>query len=115
MTYPSALLASLVAAPLSYGAYKLILFFYDQWTSPLRVLPGPPSTSLIFGNMKEITNAVCISRLFVSLLSLIYDFIAGEFCLARKMGQRIWVNHHIRRPLRSKVYSKTFMVYSGLC
>jgi hypothetical protein len=67
MTYPSALLASLVAAPLSYGTYKLFLFFYDQWTSPLRVLPGPPSTSLFFGNMKEISNAVCVSRLTLEL------------------------------------------------
>jgi hypothetical protein len=66
MTYLPTLLTSLVAAPLSYVAYKLFLFFHEQWTSPLRVLPGPPNPSLIFGNMKEISKAVRITRFFDS-------------------------------------------------
>ena len=56
-----ALLASLATTPLLYGAYKLFLFFYAQWTSPLHVLPGPPNASLFFGQKKAIMKAVSIS------------------------------------------------------
>lgn len=48
------LLASLSATLGAYGVYKLVAFYYDQWTSPLQLLPGPPSRSFIYGNMKEI-------------------------------------------------------------
>ncbi|KAF8968276.1 cytochrome P450 [Flammula alnicola] len=48
---------SLLATVGVYGLYRLAKFIYDQRTSPLRVLPGPPSPSLIFGNMKEIGEA----------------------------------------------------------
>jgi hypothetical protein len=75
----SQVLASLVAAPLLYGVYKLFLFFYAQWTSPLHVLPGPPSASLIYGNMKEIWKAVCT---LLSVWVHWYTFTAGEFHLA---------------------------------
>jgi hypothetical protein len=111
MTYLSQLLASLVAAPLSYGAYKLFLFFYAQWTSPLHVLPGPPNSSFIFGNMKEIWKAVGITHLSELPLIHFHTFTVGEFRLARKMGQRIWVNYHIQGFLRSKVYWKLMMIF----
>ncbi|KAF9036827.1 cytochrome P450 [Panaeolus papilionaceus] len=45
------------AAFTSFGLYKLGHFFYYQWTSPLRGLPGPPSPSLLWGNMREIYEA----------------------------------------------------------
>ena len=112
------LLTTFVATSLSYGAYKLLLFLYSQWTSPLHVLPGPPNVSLIFGHVKAIMKAVCVSGLFDLLLSLIQTFIAGKFGLARKMGKRIWVNPHIQRPLWSKVYWKTYsdiLAYPRLC
>lgn len=51
------LLASLSATIGAYGVYKLVAFYYDQWTSPLQLLSGPPSPSFIFGNMKEIWHA----------------------------------------------------------
>ncbi|KAF8960371.1 cytochrome P450 [Flammula alnicola] len=51
------LLVSLLATVGVYGLYKLAKFLYDQWTSPLRVLPGPPNSSFIFGNLKEIWEA----------------------------------------------------------
>lgn len=51
------LLASLSATLGAYGVYKLVTFYYDQWTSPLQLLPGPPSPSFIYGNMKEIWTA----------------------------------------------------------
>lgn len=51
------LLASLSATLGAYGVYKFVTFYYDQWTSPLQLLPGPPSPSFIYGNMKEIWTA----------------------------------------------------------
>ena len=102
------LLALLVAAPLLYGLHKLFIFFYAQWTSPLHVLPGPPNASLLFGNMKEIWKAVCtISRL---ILDSSHTFTAASSYPARKMGQRVWVNHHIQGPLWSRVYWKQFIM-----
>ncbi|CAA7260921.1 unnamed protein product [Cyclocybe aegerita] len=38
----------------TYGAFKLLNFVYDELTSPLRDLPGPPSKSFLYGNFKEI-------------------------------------------------------------
>ncbi|KIM49563.1 hypothetical protein M413DRAFT_21761 [Hebeloma cylindrosporum] len=40
-----------------YVIYKLFRFFYNNLTSPLRVLPGPPSVSIIYGNLKQIWEA----------------------------------------------------------
>ena len=51
------LLTSLGATFGAYGLYKILGFLYNQLTSPLRTLPGPPMTSLIWGNMKEIFEA----------------------------------------------------------
>lgn len=63
------LLVSLSATLGAYGVYRLVAFYYDQWTSPLQLLPGPPSPSFIYGNMKEIWNAVCLIKLSVDLLN----------------------------------------------
>ncbi|PPQ82386.1 hypothetical protein CVT25_008347 [Psilocybe cyanescens] len=37
-----------------FAVYKLAVLVYDELSSPLRDLPGPPSRSFIFGNMKEL-------------------------------------------------------------
>jgi len=37
-----------------YSVYKLLRFFYNNLTSPLRVLPGPPSAGIILRNQKQI-------------------------------------------------------------
>ena len=46
-----------------YGLYKLVTIVYDEVTSPLRDLPGPPCTSFIFGNFKEVWESVSSLRL----------------------------------------------------
>ncbi|KDR80817.1 hypothetical protein GALMADRAFT_241271 [Galerina marginata CBS 339.88] len=51
------LLGSFVATLGIYVVYKFFDFIYVQWTSPLNDLPGPPSTSLFYGNLKEIMEA----------------------------------------------------------
>lgn len=52
------LLGSLAATLGAYVLYRLISLYYEEYTSPLRDLPGPKSTSLIYGNIKEIWDAV---------------------------------------------------------
>lgn len=39
---------------LAYPLFKLTEFIYEEYTSPLKRLPGPKSTSWIYGNFREI-------------------------------------------------------------
>ncbi|KAG8215242.1 hypothetical protein J3R82DRAFT_8791 [Butyriboletus roseoflavus] len=43
----------------AYGLWKFFQFVYHVSTSPIRHLPGPKGTSWIYGNLREIFNAVC--------------------------------------------------------
>jgi hypothetical protein len=52
------IIVSLLRTLGAYSVYKLLRFFCNNLTSPLRVLPGPPSASIIFGNQKQIWEAV---------------------------------------------------------
>ncbi|KAF9484959.1 cytochrome P450 [Pholiota conissans] len=36
-----------------YAVYKVAKLLYDDWTAPIRSLPGPPNPSFIFGNTKQ--------------------------------------------------------------
>jgi len=49
---------SLAATLAVYGAYRLAKLIYSEITSPLRNFPGPKSSSLLYGNFKEIFEAV---------------------------------------------------------
>ncbi|TFK22664.1 cytochrome P450 [Coprinopsis marcescibilis] len=51
-------LTSLFATFGTYGLYRILSFFYQEWTSPLKVLPGPPSQSWLFGNFKTASAAL---------------------------------------------------------
>ena len=63
------LLGSIGATVTLYGIYKIFKFFYRQWTSPLRDLPGPKGKGFIWGNMKEIFEAVCMIRVTVIMFA----------------------------------------------
>jgi hypothetical protein len=41
-----------------YGIYKIFAFVYDELTSPLRHVPGPPSPSFIYGSVKQLAESV---------------------------------------------------------
>ncbi|KAJ3805519.1 cytochrome P450 [Lentinula aff. lateritia] len=41
----------------AYGLFLLAQYFYREATSPLNALPGPPNSSWIYGNSKEIQDA----------------------------------------------------------
>ena len=62
------LVVSLASLLLVYGIYKILAFVYDELTSPLRHVPGPPSPSFIYGSMKQLSESVskiphCLQRL----------------------------------------------------
>ena len=52
------LIVSLVGIVLVYGIYKISTLIYDELTSPLHYVPGPPNPSLIHGNMKQLSEPV---------------------------------------------------------
>jgi hypothetical protein len=66
---------SLAATLAAYGLYRLAKFIYSELTSPLRDFPGPKSPSLLYGNFKEIYEAV---RITIFLLDLFIDTIVQE-------------------------------------
>lgn len=55
------ILAQLLLIPLAYGLFKLGRFLLRIWRSPLHNLPGPKSSSLLFGNLPEVFKAVRIA------------------------------------------------------
>ena len=52
------IMVSLASILLVFGIYKISTFVYDEITSPLRRVPGPPSPSFIYGNFKELAASV---------------------------------------------------------
>jgi hypothetical protein len=52
------LVVSLASLLLVYGIYKIFTFVYDELTSPLRHVPGPPNPSFIYGSSKQLSESV---------------------------------------------------------
>lgn len=52
------LLLSVTTTLLAFGLYKAVQFIVRNYNSPLQDLPGPESTNWIYGNLKEIFDAV---------------------------------------------------------
>ena len=55
---PTQLVVSLASFLLVYGIYKIFVFVYNELTSPLRYVPGPPSPGFIYGNFKQLSESV---------------------------------------------------------
>ncbi|KAJ7144759.1 cytochrome P450 [Mycena crocata] len=51
------LLASIAGTLGAYALYEIVKLVYNEFNSPLRHLPGPKSTHLLFGNLKDIWKA----------------------------------------------------------
>lgn len=79
-TTAAQLVASLLATLGAFGVYKLVAAFINNTTSPLRRLPGPPSPSFIWGNLKDIWEAVRIPRR--RLANEVAHGVPGELCAA---------------------------------
>ena len=67
------LLVSLASIILVYGIYKISAFVYDELTSPLRHIPGPPNASFLYGNFKQLSESVSRTAHIVSLLKRIHS------------------------------------------
>ena len=52
------LVVSLASILLVYGIYKILAFVYDELTSPLRHIPGPPNPSFLYGSFKQLSESV---------------------------------------------------------
>ncbi|TFK61485.1 cytochrome P450 [Pluteus cervinus] len=50
------LLRSVAGILILYGVFKFAEIYYNQWTSPIRDLPGPKSPSWLWGNIWEISS-----------------------------------------------------------
>ncbi|KAK7038524.1 cytochrome P450 [Favolaschia claudopus] len=48
------LLASVAATLGAYALFALLRLYYNEWTSPLRAIPGPKSDHWLFGNRKQL-------------------------------------------------------------
>jgi hypothetical protein len=51
-----------------YALYEVLKLVYGELKSPIRYLPGPPSTHWFYGNLKEIFKAVIMLDLTWSLV-----------------------------------------------
>ena len=60
------LVVSLTSFLLVYGIYKIFAFVYDELTSPLRHVPGPPNPSFVYGSFKQLSESVSRKTLIVS-------------------------------------------------
>ena len=49
---------SLAGILLVFGVYKISTFIYDEVTSPVRNVPGPPSPGFLYGNLQELSESV---------------------------------------------------------
>lgn len=65
-----------VVAVLAYPVYLLLKFIHQELTSSLRHLPGPKSTSYLFGVCKEALKTVCTNLPIpwapASVLTIVY-------------------------------------------
>jgi hypothetical protein len=57
------LIVSLASILLIYGIYRILAFVYDELTSPLCHVPGPPNPSFIYGCFKQLLESVSRKRI----------------------------------------------------
>ncbi|KAF8953061.1 cytochrome P450 [Flammula alnicola] len=112
---------SLLAILGIYGLYKIAKFLYDQWTSPLRVLPGPASPSFIYGNMKEIweaENSVLHEKWVEQYGSTIkykeYAGINHLYTLDTKAINHVLMNNYIYQKREQSRYNLRKILGNGL-
>ena len=59
-TTTSQVVVSLASILLVYGICKIFAFVYNELTSPLRHVPGPPNPSFIYGCFKQLSESVSL-------------------------------------------------------
>ena len=64
-TTTTQLVVSVAGVLVIYGIFKISSLIYNELTSPLRHLPGPPSPSFIYGSFKQLSESVSRSYYLV--------------------------------------------------
>ncbi|KAF9484969.1 cytochrome P450 [Pholiota conissans] len=88
----------------AYVIYKIVKLFLDEWTSPLRVLPGPPTASFIFGNAKIINETEAIHEKWIEQYgpTITYRMFLGSsrlYTIDPKALNHMMMNYYIyQRP-----------------
>ena len=80
-------LGSLGGTLILYGMFKIAGIYRNEWTSPIRDLPGPKRASWLWGNFLEMRNAVCIA---IHLSGRYTDFSQQE----QSLMQEKWVEQY---------------------
>lgn len=79
-------IAVLVVGALSYVALKLYRFLNFVFGTPLRVLPGPPISSWVYGNQKDIAAVDNISLPDQWAAQYGKNFVDHEFFMVRSLA-----------------------------
>ena len=98
---------------LVYGIYKIFAFVYDELTSPLRHVPGPPSPSFIYGSVKQLAESVrrnfalshrdCLNEQIMNRIMILCRR-TGSTNMARQSNSKIfseWVDDYYQPVLSS--------------
>ncbi|KAF9235972.1 cytochrome P450 [Melanogaster broomeanus] len=107
------LLFSLIASAIAVTLWKLIWLIYHEFTSPLRHLPGPKGTSLIFGNTGDIweTETCFLQEKWVEEYGNTLRY-KGLFCTNRLLTIDTYAVNHILA--HSSDYQKPLYVRHGM-
>ena len=72
------LITSLAGILLAYAIYKISTFIHYEVTSPLRHVPGPPSSGFIYGNFKQLADSVESKLANIVLVGGCIEWISSE-------------------------------------
>ncbi|KAJ7782192.1 cytochrome P450 [Mycena olivaceomarginata] len=117
----SRLLASIAGTLIAYSLFKILRLWYQELNSPLRHLPGPRSSSFIYGNGKELLrdNGPAVQEKWVQTYgrTLKYPFFFGLsrlYTTDTKALNHFLTNHDIyQRPSPSR-YLLSLIVGPGV-
>ncbi|KAJ7347579.1 cytochrome P450 [Mycena albidolilacea] len=117
----SRLLASITGTLIAYSLFKILKLWYQELNSPLRHLPGPRSSSFIYGNGKELVrdNGPAVQEKWVQTYgrTLKYPFFFGLsrlYTTDTKALNHFLTNHDIyQRPSPSR-YLLSLIVGPGV-
>ena len=106
------LVASMASIPLAYGIYKIFAFVYDELTSPIRHVPGPPNPSFIYGSFKQLSESV--SRKAYTVLSCC-SFRIERLHVGGGLDQPIRTNNSIQSDIRCELIIIDHYIVIYLC
>ncbi|KAJ3512993.1 hypothetical protein NLJ89_g3199 [Agrocybe chaxingu] len=113
------LLSSFLATTVAYVAVKIFRFIYTEWTSPLHALSGPPNKSLIYGNVKELSDAEELYEKWTEKYGTTFKFKAflgvnRLYTTDPKALSHIFMNSMIYQKPEPARYHLSFLLGNGI-